>query len=61
MIQSDRYYTAREAAEILKVHPRTLLNWIEFGRISACRPGHKYLILGQDILAKLESSKVRVY
>ena len=60
-IISDRWYPIKDAAGILSIHPRTLLVWIEYGRIPASRPGHKYLILGADIKAKLESSRVKVY
>lgn len=34
-----RLYTAREAAAILKVHERTVLRWVESGRLPARRVG----------------------
>jgi excisionase family DNA binding protein len=37
--QTIRLYTAREAAGILKVHERTVLRWVETGRLPARRVG----------------------
>lgn len=37
--QAIRLYTPREAAAILKVHERTVLRWVESGRLPARRVG----------------------
>ena len=37
--EAIRLYTAREAAAILKVHERTVLRWVESGRVPARRVG----------------------
>ena len=40
----DRIYTIEEAAEILKIKPRTLRQWVTDGKINAFRIGDRGLI-----------------
>ena len=61
MIDPGKYYTVKQTAEILQLHPRTILSWIEYGKIPAHRPGWKHLIKGADIQAVIDRSKVTVY
>lgn len=43
------HYTAREVAEMLKVHERTISRWIKDGRLPAIRLGNRYRISRQDL------------
>ena len=61
MIESGKYFTVKQTAEILRLHQRTVLNWIEYGKIPAHRPGWKHLIKGEDIQAVIDKSKITVY
>ena len=53
MINPDAHYTAREAAEILRCHERTVRRRIGDGTIKATVVASKYLILGREIDAAL--------
>lgn len=43
-MDDDEYLTVEEAAEIVKVRPRTILSWIAEGKLQATRPGRDYRI-----------------
>ena len=59
--EPERFFTVAETAEYLRCHPRTVLRWIEEGRLDAVKVGHRYLILGERILDRIKRSKVIVY
>ena len=40
----DDYLTVEEAAEVARVKPRTILEWIREGKLRASRPGKEYRI-----------------
>jgi excisionase family DNA binding protein len=43
------YLTKQEAAKLLKVHPRTLMKWVNAGEIKAYRMGPLVRFLPGDI------------
>ena len=49
---STRYYTRKEAARLLQVHPNTLLNWEERGLLVASRDWRGWRTYGRDELAR---------
>lgn len=53
MINPDAHYTAREAAELLRCHERTIRRRIGDGTIKAIVVTNKYLIPGREIDAQL--------
>ncbi len=59
--EPDRLFTTDEVAEYFSVHRRTIVNWIEEGRLDAVKPSRRYLVSGQAILEKVKRSKVVVY
>jgi cysteine desulfurase len=44
-----QYLTTEEAADILKVSQKTVLRWIDSGRLRACKPGRAYRIRVEDL------------
>lgn len=52
MADELRVYTINEAAEILKLNPRTVYNYVRAGKIEAARFGRAYRI-SEDALRKL--------
>lgn len=47
------------AAELLKVHPKTVSDLIAQGAIPAAKVGRAYVMMTKDVLAYVESSIVR--
>jgi cysteine desulfurase len=47
--EQPEYLTTEEAAEILKVSTKTMLRWINSGRLRACKPGRGWRILVEDL------------
>lgn len=47
------------AADLLKVHPKTVLDLISDGAIPAARVGRAYVMLTKDVLAHIEGEIVR--
>lgn len=59
-INRHRYYILKEAAEMLKIAPRTLRNWIKDKKIAAKRHSRYVLIAETEIdryLAELPDAK----
>ena len=46
---SGSLYTVEQAAERLKLHPKTVLRMIREGRLKAARIGKAYRIAGDDL------------
>ena len=44
-----RVYTPQEVAELLKVNPRTVQEWIRTGKLPAMRYGRVYRIRAEDL------------
>ena len=44
------FYTVQEAAELLKVKPKTVLEWIKSGKIKAGKLSGKYYRIYEDQL-----------
>ena len=59
--EPDRFFTTDEVAEYFSVNRRTIVNWIEEGRLDAVKPSRRYLVSGQAILQKVKRSKEEVY
>ena len=55
----DRGVTITEAARLLRVHPQSLRDWIQYGRLKARRQGRRYL-LGESLVAKWKAHQDRV-
>lgn len=58
---SDKRYTIKEAAELLKVIPLTIRNHIRKGNIRAERLGRKYYILHSELYNALNEVKSLKY
>ncbi len=43
-----------EAANLLKVHPKTVLDLIQSGALPAAKVGRAYVMLTRDVLAYIE-------
>ena len=59
--QPKKLFTAGETANFSRVHPRTVLRWIEEGKLDAFKPVREYRISREQILKKLERSKKMYY
>lgn len=47
------------AANLMKVHPKTVLDLIRAGALRAARIGRAYVLLEQDVLAHVESEIIK--
>ena len=59
--QPKKLFTVGETANFFRVHPRTVLRWIEKGKLDAFKPVREYRISGEMILSKLEQSRYSYY
>jgi excisionase family DNA binding protein len=64
---SDKVYTVEQFAELVKLHPKTVLRFIKEGRVRAVKVGRSYRILRSEleimtgvVLGRPEPSPVRV-
>lgn len=48
-----------QAADLMKVHPKTVLDLIGSGAIPAAKVGRAYVMLTKDVLSHIESAIVR--
>src|ERR1700757_3121044 len=48
---SDRVYTVEQFAELVKLHPKTVLRFIKEGRVRAVKVGRGYRILRSELEA----------
>lgn len=46
----------QEAAKVLKVHPKTVLDLIGHGYLPAARVGRSYVMLTRDVMAYVEAN-----
>ncbi len=53
-----KYYTLKEASELLSLNPITLSNKINAGELEAFKTGRKYLISEEQIKQFLEKNKI---
>jgi len=44
----NQFYTTKEIAELLKVHPRTIERWISQGKLTAIRLEKGYRVTAED-------------
>lgn len=52
---ANTYLTAEEAAAVLRVAPRTLIQWAVAGRVPAAKtPGGHWRFLAADLMLSLE-------
>ena len=54
----DKYYTAQEIADLLKVDYMTVYRWIRAGKLEAYQVQKKYRIREADFSKFMEASKV---
>ncbi len=48
-----------QAADLMKVHPKTVLDHIKSGELAAARVGRAYVMMTRDVLALVERQIVR--
>jgi excisionase family DNA binding protein len=51
------FYTKKEAAEVLGVHPRTIERWLLAGKLKGARLGKSWKISNDDIQAFYDAVK----
>lgn len=56
VIDVERLYTKKEAAEKLRVSTRAIRHWMADGRLKFCRAGNRPRIPGAYIIAMLQAS-----
>src|SRR6476660_438491 len=50
-VMSDKVYTVEQFAELVKLHPKTVLRFIKEGRVRAVKVGRSYRILRSELEA----------
>lgn len=48
-----------QAAKLMKVHPKTVQDYIKSGELAAARVGRAYVMMTRDVLALVERQIVR--
>lgn len=61
VINPDKYYYAKEAAELVPYSYKTFLKWIKTRKIQVSRPAgtRKFLIKGQAIIDYIDAGKLK--
>jgi len=54
---SEKYYTAEQAAEMMKMHIKTVQRYIREGRLKANKVGKSWRITGHDLSVLLEGEQ----
>lgn len=55
----EQLYTVEQAAEILQVHPRTLRNWLNAGRVKGRQLGRVWRIEKADLEAFIKGEPAK--
>ena len=53
-IERDGIYTINEAADLLKIHPRSVWRWLKDGDLNGARIGRFWRISGEDLLEYIQ-------
>lgn len=54
----DKVYTPQQAAEILSISEKTLMNWLRAGKIKGVKVGRLWRILEQDLEEFLRQNRI---
>jgi excisionase family DNA binding protein len=55
----EQLYTVEQAAEILQIHPRTLRNWLNAGRVKGRQFGRVWRIEKDDLEAFIKGQPAK--
>ncbi len=53
----EKYYTTEQAANLLKIHPKTMQRYIREGKLRANKVGKSWLITGHDLSVFAEGTR----
>lgn len=53
----EKRYTAKEAAEHLRVHQQTIYRWLKSGKLKSSKVGQDHLIAESEITRVLEEGE----
>ena len=53
----DKVYTPKEAAEILSISDKTMMDWLRAGKIQGVKVGKYWRIMDQDLEAFLQQNR----
>jgi excisionase family DNA binding protein len=56
----ERMLTLKEVAQILKVHPLTVYEWVKAGKLRAYKLGRVYRVAEKDLEVFLASSSTKM-
>jgi len=56
----ERMLTLKEVAQILKVHPLTVYEWVKAGKLRAYKLGRVYRVAEKDLEVFLASSSTEI-
>jgi len=55
----DEFLTVAEVAELLKLNPQTVRNWIDAGKLPAIHAGRRVRIMRSDLERFLEEGRIQ--